>query len=232
MSAATDQDWAARAKSATNGHTDESTRKLIVTLASEMKPRAVQWLWEEGENKWLPLGELALLGGREGIGKSTAAYDLIAKITLGTLPGDMYGKPKCVIVCATEDDWESSIIPKLIACGANQTRVLKVVAVEVEGFEGSLLLPRDVERLKQLIGEYDVAFVLLDPLLSALDKALDSHKDAEVRQGLEPLSALAHSAKVSMLGLIHENKSNAADLLTRIMGSNDQNLWMLLGRVT
>ena len=64
-----------------------------------------------------------------------------------------------------------------------------------------------------------MAFVLLDPLLSTLDIKLDSHKDAEVRLALEPLSRLARDTQVSMLGLIHENKSNAADLLTRIMGS-------------
>jgi hypothetical protein len=48
---------------------------------------------------------------------------------------------------------------------------------------------------------------------------LDTHKDAEVRRGLEPLSRLAHTANLGVIGLIHENKSSASDLLSRIMGS-------------
>jgi len=55
--------------------------------------------------------------------------------------------------------------------------------------------------------------------MSALSTKLDSHKDAEVRRGLEPLSRLAHTANLAVIGLIHENKSSASDLLSRIMGS-------------
>jgi RecA-family ATPase len=67
--------------------------------------------------------------------------------------------------------------------------------------------------------EYDVVLIVLDPLMSALSAKLDSHKDAEVRRALEPLSRLAHTANLAVVGLIHENKSSASDLLSRIMGS-------------
>jgi len=181
--------------------------------------KATRWLWEEYGSKWIPLGALALLGGREGVGKSTTSYDCVAKITRGALPGHLYGTPRTVVVCATEDAWAETIVPKLVAADADRDRVLRVDSISPEGFEGALSLPADVQRLKQLIGEEAVAFVLLDPLLSTLDVTIDSHKDAEVRRALEPLSRLAHDTQASMLGLIHENKSNAADLLTRIMGS-------------
>jgi hypothetical protein len=42
------------------------------------------------------------------------------------------------------------------------------------------------------------AAVILDPLLSRLDAALDSHKDAEVRLALEPLVSLAERTDVSI----------------------------------
>jgi hypothetical protein len=194
-------------------------RRLKVTRASDITMKATRWLWEQYGTKWIPLGALALLGGREGVGKSTTSYDCVAKITRGLLPGHLNGTPKSVIVCATEDARAETIVPKLVGAAADLERVLRVDSVSPEGFEGALSLPADVQRLRQLIGEEDVAFVLLDPLLSTLDIKLDSHKDAEVRMALEPLSRLAQDTQVSMLGLIHENKSNAADLLTRIMGS-------------
>lgn len=194
-------------------------RRLNVIQASTIQMKATRWIYEDEHGKWIPLGAFVLLGGREGVGKSTVAYDIIGKITRGELPGHLYGHPKSVIVCATEDAWAETIVPRLVAAGADLNKVWQVNAVTPEGFEGSLSLPEDTERLRQIITEQDVALVLLDPLMSTINVKLDSHKDAEVRQALEPIVNIAHINKVSVIGLIHENKTGASDLLNRIMGS-------------
>jgi hypothetical protein len=80
-------------------------------------------------------------------------------------------------------------------------------------------LPTDLEALREEIRDKNVAMVLLDPLMSAISGTLDTHKDAHVRLAPEPMSRLAHVEKITVVGLIHENKSNAGDLLTRVMGS-------------
>ena len=72
-----------------------------LTPASSIKVRPVRWLWEGR----LALGTLALLGGREGIGKTTVAYTIAADVTRGRLLGAYFGRPKAVIVAATEDAW-------------------------------------------------------------------------------------------------------------------------------
>ena len=77
--------------------------------------RAVRWLWEDK----IPLGEITLLAGREGLGKSTIAYTLAAWITQGTMKGWFKGEPRDVIVIATEDSWEHTITPRLMAAGAD-----------------------------------------------------------------------------------------------------------------
>ena len=89
----------------------ETRRKLVVTRASAIKSKRVKWL-EEGR---LALGTLALLAGREGLGKSTLAYERSARITRGELEGEFHGQPKGVLVCATEDSWEHTIVPRLMA---------------------------------------------------------------------------------------------------------------------
>jgi hypothetical protein len=61
--------------------------------------------------------------------------------------------------------------------------------------------------------------VILDPLLTYVNAKLDTHKDAEVRKALEPVVKIAHHTKVSVIGLIHVNKSNEGDLMNRVMGS-------------
>lgn len=194
-------------------------RHMLVTRASEIRMRATRWLWLDDGAHWLSLGGLSLLGGREGIGKTTIAYGLAAQVTTGTLPGAFRGTGRSVVIAATEDAWEQTVVPRLAACGADLHKVFRVDVVHENGLMTGLQLPRDVPGLLELCQVEDVALVLLDPLLAVISGKLDTHKDAEVRQALEPLSRLAHDAQVSVLGLIHVNKSTGADLLTRLMAS-------------
>jgi hypothetical protein len=165
------------------------------------------------------LGELTLLAGREGLGKSTIAYTLAAWVTQGTMKGRYLGEPRSVLVAATEDSWEHTIVPRLMAAGADLGRVFRVDVVTEDGIDGLLTLPADITSLDEAVRRSDAVLVLLDPLISRLSSHLDSHKDAEVRVALEPLTAFARRAGVSMLGIIHVNKSNSGDALNVIMGS-------------
>jgi energy-coupling factor transporter ATP-binding protein EcfA2 len=195
---------------------DEPTpRHIKLVPASSIKVKPVHWLWKDR----IPLGELTLLAGREGIGKSTIAYTLAAWITTGTMKGRFMGSPRSVLVAATEDSWEHTIVPRLMAAGADLERVYRVDVVTEEGFDGLLTLPSDISDLDQAIRQSDAVLVLLDPLMSRLSAQLDSHKDAEVRIALEPLTAFAKRAGVSVLGIIHVNKSGSSDSLNSIMGS-------------
>jgi hypothetical protein len=190
-------------------------RTLSLTRASSIKIRPVKWLWENR----LPLGALSLLGGREQIGKSTVAYTLAADITRGSLPGHYEGQARAVIVAGTEDSWEHTIVPRLVGAGADLDLVYRVDVTSVDGGVGPPELPVDLADLEEAVTGEGAALVLLDPLLSRLGGNLDSHKDADVRKALEPLVAMADRARVSVLGLIHVNKSGSSDPLTSLMGS-------------
>lgn len=191
-------------------------RRVQLTSAADIKVKPVHWLWSDR----IALGTLALLGGREGIGKSTVAYQLAADLTRGRLPGVGYGTPRAVIVAATEDSWEHTIVPRLMAAGADLHLVYRAeVHTYGDEFVTGLSLPRDLARLEQAVEEVGAALILLDPLLSRLDAKLDTHKDAEVRQALEPLVSIANRTGAAILGLIHLNKSLSTDPLTMLMGS-------------
>ena len=82
-------------------------RKVVVTLASQIKPRPVRWLWPGR----IPAGALTLLAGREGIGKSLVTVSLAAQLTRGTLPGARHGKPSRVMFATSEDAWEFTMGP-------------------------------------------------------------------------------------------------------------------------
>lgn len=190
-------------------------RTVDLVPASSIKIRPVHWLWESR----IALGTLCLVGGREGIGKSTLAYTLAADLTRGLLPGVYLGQPRAVIVAATEDSWEHTIVPRLMAAGADLDQVFRVDVTSAAGLETGLLLPRDMDGLEHAVAQVGAALILLDPLMSRLDGNLDTHKDADVRKALEPLVALANRTRAGMLALIHLNKSGGSDPLTLLMGS-------------
>jgi hypothetical protein len=203
------------ARSAARSNYGDGRRHVRLVAASNIQPRPVRWLW----HLRLPLGSLSLLGGREGIGKSTVGYNVAAAITRGRLAGCYEGQPKAVIVCATEDSWAHTIVPRLMAAGADLDRVYRADVVTSQGFETGLTLPDDIVDLEDQALRVDAALILLDPLMSRLAASLDSHRDAEVRQALEPLVKLAENSRTSVLGLIHVNKSASTDPLTLLMGS-------------
>jgi hypothetical protein len=195
--------------------TDTRHRILTVTPASTIHVRPVRWLWDGR----LALGSLNLEAGREGVGKTVVAATLTASVTRGNLPGVYFGTPKAVIIAATEDSWEHTLVPRLMVADADLDRVFRVDVVTDAHLQTALSLPIDLPELERVIREVDAALVIADPLLSRLDARLDSHKDAEVRLALEPLVAVAAAADVCVLGLIHVNKSVSADPLTVIMAS-------------
>lgn len=188
--------------------------KIVLTPASAIPIRAVKWLWQER----MPLGELVLLAGREGAGKSTLDVWITAMVTTGKMPGDLRGQPRNVLVAATEDDWGTTIRPRLQVAGADLDRVFRI-DVTVDDREGTLSLPDDLDQLEAAIEQSEAALLVLSPLMSRLGAQLDSHKDQEVRQSLEPLVAIMQRHRCTVLGLIHLNKGGGHDPLRAIMAS-------------
>ena len=190
-------------------------RRLRTIPATDFQIAPVRWLWQDR----IPLGALTLVGDREGIGKSLCTTSLVAQVTKGTLPGALAGMPRSVFIVATEDSWKHTIVPRLMAADADLTRVFCVEVVAPSGIGLALSLPQDLEALEREARHHEAALIVLDPLLSRLDSALDTHKDANVRQALEPLAAMADRLDVALVGLIHVSKAQSSDALTLLMGS-------------
>lgn len=187
--------------------------KLYLKMLDTTTPRKAKWAWE---NK-LPLGALSLVAGREGIGKSTVVFDIAARMTKGELEGDLFGKPKGVVIVATEDSWEEKIAPSLIYAGVDQKRVGYVTSTHEDWFT-DVVLPDDLDEIEAMCEQVDAGLLVFDPLTSRLARDIDTHKDSDVRRGLEPLAGFARKTGVSCLGLIHVNKGGG-DPLNSIMGS-------------
>lgn len=205
---------------------DAPTRELIFTPASKIRLRRVRWLWDttpEGapptSHGRIPMYSLVLAAGGPGLGKSQFAVWLTAQITRGTLPGELYGRPRGVVIAAAEDSWAMTIAPRLIAADADMDLVFHVEVEDIEHPFARLTLPVDTSLLARAIEAHSVALLVMDPLLSYIDKGVNDYRAAEVRQALEPLVALADRHHFTILGLAHFTKSGAADPLSRVAGS-------------
>lgn len=164
-------------------------------------------------------GMVSIAAGREGSGKSSFGIWLTAKITCGALPGAHYGTPKRVFYLATEDSWKHTLVPRLIAAGADMSKIGRVEVVVQEGATVTLSLPDDTELLTQEIGNHDVALVVIDPLMSTMGAGLDTNGTRDVRTALEPLAAMADRTGASVVAIAHFNKATGLDSLSRISGS-------------
>lgn len=209
-----EHDWEEPVPTAAPDDHKPRARTLQLTPASAIRPRPVVWLWDGR----LALGTLALLAGREGIGKSTAAYWVAARVTRGELPGASHGRPKSVLIAATEDSWEHTIVPRLMAANADLDRVFRVEVRTADDIHVGLSLPHDLHSLEDAARQTNSGLLLLDPLMSRLGEQ-DTHKDSEVRIALEPLVALADRTGLAVLGIMHHNKSGSTDPLQLVMGS-------------
>lgn len=191
-------------------------REVVAVPAGKVRTKRVRWLFR----LWLVLGGLNLLAGREGLGKSTLAVWFAAQVSRGALDGELYGHPRSVLYCCTEDDPATTVKPRLIAAGADLDRVLFLqVNVGDDDGAGAVSLPGDLAAVERLIAEHDVALLVLDAATSTMDSRIDGHDDRKVRQYLEPLAQSAARLEYCALGIVHLGKREGGDTGLKILGS-------------
>lgn len=189
---------------------------VVLTCGADLAPEPIQWLWPN----WLALGKFHLLAGAPGQGKTTIAMSMAATVTIG---GHWPDGSRCVkgnvLVWSGEDDYTDTLLPRLVAAGADKSRIFFVdgtqVGDQVRPFDPST----DTRTLQNAIEKIgSVRLIIIDPVSTAV--AGDSHKNTEVRRGLQPLVDLATSINAALLGITHLSKSGqGSDPAQRVIGS-------------
>lgn len=184
---------------------EELDGELVFLNCGKIEPREVEWLWPNR----IPLGKITLLQGNPGLGKSYVVFDIVARITQGKAFPD--GTPCPVgdaLILSTEDAGDDTIVPRLIQLGADLDRVECFDKVFKDGKELHFNLARDMGKLGRLLSQKPaVQLIAFDPLTAYLGGKADSHKNADVRSILGPLSKLAEKHRVAIVGINHLNKS-------------------------
>ncbi len=188
--------------------------QLIRGDAIKFEP--VHWLWPG----FIPAAMLSILAGAPGCGKTTIALSIAAVVTQGgTWPdGSRCSEAGDVVVWSGEDA-AAVLAARLKAAGADMTRVHFVDGVR-EGHESTPFDPaRHVAKLFETIrGLGNPRLLVLDPVVSVV--AGDSHKNAEVRNALQPLVDLARELGCALIGITHTSKGTMGrDPVERVTGS-------------
>ncbi len=207
----------------------EACGPVVVNLA-DVQPEPVRWLWPGR----FALGKLTLVAGDPGLGKSLVTLDMAARLSTGTPWPDAPhtpNEPGGVVLLSAEDDAADTIRPRMDAAGADVHRVNLIFAVrrrptfdparqdQPEPVEAMFDLTRDLSALGAAIEETpDCRLVVIDPITAYLG-GTDSHKNAELRGLLAPLSDLASQRRVAVIAVTHLNKNAGGPAIYRSMGS-------------
>jgi hypothetical protein len=107
--------------SKSSGPDQSSKRSVILVQCSTIEAKPITWLW----NGFIPQGKLTLLAGAGGTGKSTLVFSFAGTVSNGgTWPdGSRCAVPRNVLIWSSEDDASDTIVPRLMAVGANLQRV-------------------------------------------------------------------------------------------------------------
>ncbi len=198
---------------------EDAPSKVLMTSLTTFNPKPVDWLVEG----WLPAGHMSLLAGQAGMGKTTLAIDLCARLTRGKkFPDGSYVKQCEVAYWSGEDSLNHTIVPRLLAAGAYPKRIRLINGIEGK-FKREFQPATDLERLEVTLCDYPrVRVVVLDPVIALIMGARNANAPEEVRKLLEPVRQLVEHRNIAILGIHHfakRHNSLGSNPLDRVIGS-------------
>lgn len=171
----------------------------------------------------LPLGEISLLGADGGTGKGIWQAQLIAYVTAGKTSGFFPQPPQKtgnVLILAGEDDPGKVLKGRLLAAGADMSRVLVVTADEYYNRTGTQLCIKD-KALADFVDEAEPLLLILDPLQSFLPANVEMASRNQMRGSILPLKGISTAKNLATLIVMHTNKKQGVSGRGRLADSSD-----------
>jgi hypothetical protein len=182
---------------------------------SDVPIEPVTWLLDQR----LPLGELTLVEGDGGIGKTTLVLDWIARLSIGKDMPDGTKSRKARSLIIAEEDRKSILKARLLAAGADLGYIDLVDSIGDD--RHFFTLPDDANALLEFAKLGGYAVVLVDALFNHLAADVNAKTSGDVRRVLRPLVTGAHEASnTAFVGIRHWTK-NTGSAKDRGLGSID-----------
>ena len=211
-----------------------SEPELKLINMESVKVEQIEWLLYP----FIPFGKVTIIQGDPGEGKTTMVLQIIAKLTRGepillnkksqkeaqqdseenlkqeVLSQDNPIQPVNVIYQTAEDGLGDTIKPRLLAAGADCSRVLVIDDREQP------LTMLDV-RLEEAIMQTKARMVVLDPIQGFLGTDVDMHRANEIRPLMKRVAVLAEKYHCAIILIGHMNKNSNGKSSYRGLGSID-----------
>lgn len=201
--------------------------KITAVTADSVAPKAQRWLWHNR----IPAGAITWGVGKPGNAKSLWATDLAARVSSGAdFPDGAKNErgPQKVLMYAGEDDRERTVVPRLIAAGANLSNITLLDNRSFEVFDRefnrvdrrSINLAADCAILSQLVKDNpDIALLILDPTTGVYGDRNTNH-DKDMRPIMNDLRDLCEARGLTIVGVTHTNKRGDAAAIDQIQGAS------------
>jgi putative DNA primase/helicase len=125
-----------------------------------------------------------------------------------------------VIMLTAEDCLDQTIVPRLIAAGADLKRVFVLRKIRKDNKERMFLLNEDLEELERMIIKVgEVRLITIDPITAYMGGRVDSHRATDVRGQLGPLVDVAERRDVAVSAITHPPKHSSQRAIDHFIGS-------------
>src|SRR5262249_7578978 len=193
---------------------------LESVCAADEDIMAIDWVWFGR----FALKKIGIIAGMPDEGKGVLLSDIIARATTGAEWPCNEGTAPIgnVILLTAEDDINDTIVPRLMAAGANLKRVHIIKMLREANSERMFSLITDLPVLRQKVAEIgNIIAIIIDPIAAYLGigKA-DSFRGTDVRAILRPLKIFAEEVTALILGVMHFNKKmDVTNVMLRVSDS-------------
>jgi hypothetical protein len=200
-------------------------RELGIVRLVDVQERPTEWYWKYRVAR----GEMTLEAGEGGLGKSQLLLALAAASSRGSILPDGSGPAPVggTIILSAEDSPETTIKPRLMAMGADLSRIVILQASVTISRAGKepLIHPVSLRDRDYWMAVFDrlrgTVLFIVDPIPSYLGRGVNDQRNNEIREVIEPfLANVIRPRRIAMFANTHLNKCvDAKTPLHRITGS-------------
>ena len=187
---------------------DDGGSGLLVEPWSEVICKPLKWIWENR----ITLGELTLVCGAGGIGKSALVQDWMARVTTGRdWPDGCTCQQGRVLYFTSEESTKRKVIPHFKEWGGDVRYVESIVGTRITKNRIGYFTLADCHELEKYVRRHfgtphPLRMLVLDPITGAMGDT-DANSMTKVRAVIQPLTDLAEKYQFAVIALCHPNKN-------------------------